>query len=70
MKLAALFLFAAAVARAEGEAPKAAPPPVETVKVTDQPDADLFERIRGAHIRAEKSGQIAVNTAASAPATR
>jgi hypothetical protein len=65
MKLAilALVLFPA-LARAEGDAtvtPKSGVP-VETVKVTDQPDAALFDRVRDAHVRAEKKGLLAVAT--------
>jgi hypothetical protein len=60
--LLATVLLLPAIARAEEAPSPATGLPVETVKVTDQ-DPGLFERVRDAHLRAEKKGRIALLTA-------
>jgi hypothetical protein len=73
--IAALVLLPAAFAHAEGTADSSAASatkpgvPVETVKVTDQADSSLFDRVRDAETRAEKKGEIAV-AAPSATTTK
>lgn len=57
--LAALLYAPLAHAADTAPAPKA-DVPVETVKVTDQADQPLFERVRETYIRAEKKGLLAV----------
>jgi hypothetical protein len=66
---AAVILLPTSFAFAEGDAkqpaanetaqPKAATAPVDTIEVTTDSAPGLFERIRGAHIRAEQKGAIA-----------
>ena len=57
-----VFLFSmlmAPVSFAEGEGATTTPPkPEETVTLSAEATAPLFERIRGAHIRAQQSGKV------------
>lgn len=58
--VASLFLAPFALAHAdsgENSAPKAVKTE-ETVRLTDEASQGLFERIRGAHLRAVKQGKI------------
>ncbi|MGZ3653757.1 MAG: hypothetical protein ACXVB9_00205 [Bdellovibrionota bacterium] len=67
--IAAVILLPASLAFADSDAkqpaagetaqPKAVVPPVDTIEVTADSAPGLFERIRGAHIRAVKSGALA-----------
>jgi hypothetical protein len=65
--LAALLMVSVAPAFAEdgNEAakPSEAKTPPETVRVADEATEGLFERIRGAHLRAVQRGALAVNEA-------
>ena len=76
--LAAFCMLAAGLVKAEDQkgAPAASlplsegktPVPVETVKVTDQAEQPLFERIRETYIRVEKKGLLATVTSPAAMA--
>lgn len=58
--LALLSLLVSPVALAE-EAPTATTPPKteETVTLSEEATAPLFERVRGAHLRAQQNGKVA-----------
>ena len=64
--LAALVLMPVSlIAFAEGEVAKTAAekPPVDTIEVTNNNAPGLFERIRGAHLRAVEKGTLAAAVA-------
>jgi hypothetical protein len=65
MKYLALFsLLAGSVALAEDNAPttplSGASKTEETVTLSEEATAPLFDRVRGAHLRAQKNGSVAV----------
>jgi hypothetical protein len=69
MKYAVLFsILISPLAFAEGEAvAPAAPKTGETVSLSAEATAPLFERVRGAHIRAQQNGKVvAMSKATSA----